>query len=75
MELRHKLSGRAFVMPAGLAFTTDSRQTKAGHQGTTAPRRTTRGLFSAAAKAIDNAGYEYNLRKKELDYATRLRLP
>ena len=31
VELRHKLSGRAFVMPAGLAFTTDSRQTKAGH--------------------------------------------
>ena len=26
-------------------------------------------------KAIDNAGYEYNLRKKELDYATRSRLP
>ena len=30
---------------------------------------------SPLQKAIDNAGYEYNLRKKELDYATRLRLP
>ena len=53
-------------MPAGFAFTADSRQIEA----LGAPVQLLRGggiTRTSLQKAIDNAGYEYSFRKNDLD--------
>ena len=59
MDLRHELSAEwSGLMPAGFAFTADSRQTEAGrlYESAVNAENNTR---TPLQKAIDNAGYEY----------------